>query len=518
MISCATDVFSRLISSAHINPLPRPRTRDVADSAIDRPKAEPDAANEGTVVETDVPKRLDSLPFGRFHLLVIVALGITWILDGLEVTLAGALSGELKSSSALGLSNAEVGFAGSCYLLGAVFGAFFFGWLTDRLGRKKLFTITLAVYLLATAATGLSWNVWSFSLFRFLTGSGIGGEYTAINSTIQELIPARLRGWTDLLINGSFWVGAALGAGGSILLLDPNFIDPSIGWRLAFLIGATIGLVIVMMRLWIPESPRWLATHGYVQEADTIVRGIEARVGHAGASAAPHERTRLRTRDHTPLAEVRRALFSTYRQRTLVGLTLMAAQAFFYNAIFFTYALVLSDFYGTPSHEVGWYILPFAAGNVLGPIFLGRLFDTIGRKIMISSTYALAGLTLAVTAYLFGHNLLSAQGLTIAWMIVFFFASAAASSAYLTVSETFPLELRALAIAFFYAVGTGVGGIVGPLVLGMLINTGSRASVAFGYLGGSVLMVVAALVEARWGVAAERKSLEAVSRPLAFVD
>jgi MFS family permease len=469
------------------------------------------------IIETDVPARLDALPFGRFHLLVIVALGITWVLDGLEVTLAGSLSGELKQSTALDLSNAQVGLAGSGYLAGAVIGAFFFGWLTDRLGRKKLFTITLTVYLAATAATALSWSTWSFVLFRFLTGAGIGGEYTAINSTIQELIPARLRGWTDLLINGSFWIGAAIGAALSIVVLDPAIVDPALGWRLAFLVGAAIGLIILLMRIWIPESPRWLVTHGFPQQADRIVSGIEAQFPRA-ASGATHQQIRLRMRDHTPLAEVARTLFQTYRQRTLVGLALMAAQAFFYNAIFFTYALVLTDFYGTPANEIGWYILPFAAGNVLGPILLGRLFDTVGRKIMIASTYALAGIFLTGTAILFSANVLSASSLTIAWMTVFFFASAAASSAYLTVSEIFPLEIRALAIAFFYAIGTGIGGIAGPLLLGMLINTGSRASVAMGYVLGAVLMLLAALAEARWGVAAERKPLEALSQPLAFVE
>ena len=398
-------------------------------------------------------------------------------------------------------------------------GAFGFGWLTDRLGRKKLFSITLAVYLLATAATGLSWNVWSFVLFRFLTGAGIGGEYTAINSTIQELIPARLRGWTDLIINGSFWIGAAMGAGGSIVLLNPAFIDPALGWRLAFLIGTTIGLIILVMRRWIPESPRWLMTHGFVKEAEAIVGGIEARFAR-GTSVAAHERprARLRTRDHTPLLEVAHMLFKTYRQRTLVGLTLMTAQAFFYNAIFFTYALILTDFYQIPADRIGWYILPFAAGNVLGPILLGRLFDTIGRKVMIASTYAASALLLAGTGYLFSQNLLSAQALTFAWMVVFFFASAAASSAYLTVSEIFPLEIRALAIAFFYAVGTGIGGVAGPLLLGVLISTGSRGSVAIGYFIGALLMIVAAGVEALWGVAAERKSLEAVARPLSFIE
>jgi MFS family permease len=521
MASSAGNVFSRLAAKLHA--LVHDSVHgSIAASAADRrnPASSARAAvqvRSEAIIETDIPTRLDALPFGRFHILVIVALGITWILDGLEVTLAGALSAELKRATALGLSNAQIGFAGSSYLAGAVLGAFFFGWLTDRLGRKKLFTITLAVYLLATAATGLSWDATSYALFRFLTGAGIGGEYTAINSTIQELIPARFRGWTDLLINGSFWVGAALGAGGSLILLDPAVIDPALGWRLAFLIGAIIGLVILLMRYWIPESPRWLVTHGMPQQAAEVVRGIEAHFPDLGQPprGAP---IRLRMRRHTPLGEVARTLFKTYRSRTLVGLSLMASQAFFYNAIFFTYALVLTDFYGTPANQVGWYILPFAAGNVLGPILLGHLFDTVGRRVMIASTYAISGILLAVTAELFSHNVLTATGLTGAWMIVFFFASAAASSAYLTVSEIFPLEIRALAIAFFYAIGTGVGGVIGPLLLGVLINTGSRSSVAIGYLIGAVLMIGAAAVEALWGIAAERKALESVAPPLALVD
>src|ERR1700733_9300250 len=469
-------------------------------------------------VETDIPSRLDALPFGRFHLLVIVALGITWILDGLEVTLAGTLSGELTQRSALGLTNSQVGLAGSSYLCGAVLGAFGFGWLTDRWGRKKLFTMTLAVYLAATAATGLSWDAWSYIFFRFLTGAGIGGEYAAVNSTIQELIPARFRGWTDLLINGSFWIGAAMAAGGSTVLLDPHVVDPAFGWRLAFLIGTAIGLVILVMRRWIPESPRWLITHGFKREADTIINEIEAHFDRSSSNSDAPRRVRLRTRDHTPLREVAHTLFQTYRRRTFVGFALMSAQAFFYNAIFFTYALVLTEFYAIPADRVGWYILPFAAGNVLGPIFLGRLFDTIGRRTMIASTYAISGVLLAATGLLFRENLVSAPMLTVAWMIVFFFASTAASSAYLTVSETFPLEMRALAIAFFYAIGTGVGGVAGPVLLAALIESGSRASVAMGYFFGSLLMIGAAIAEAIWGVAAERKPLEEVSQPLSFVE
>ncbi|HLQ90149.1 MAG TPA: MFS transporter [Xanthobacteraceae bacterium] len=472
------------------------------------------------IVETDIPARLDRLPWSRFHTLVVVALGVTWILDGLEVTLAGALAGALKESSQLHFTNAEIGLASSAYLAGAVFGAIFFGWLTDRLGRKKLFFITVAVYLIATAATATSWSITSFVCFRFLTGAGIGGEYTAINSTIQELVPARVRGWTDLMINGSFWIGAAMGAAASVVLLDPAIIDPDFGWRLAFLIGAALGFVIFLMRFWIPESPRWLMTHGRANEAEAAVAAIEERIRKAGHALppGPFPRVRLRTRHFTPLREVALTLFRSQRLRTMVGLALMAAQAFFYNAIFFTYALILTDFYGIRSDHVGWYILPFALGNFLGPVLLGRLFDTVGRRQMISFTYAMSGLLLAATGYLFMRGVLSAEVQTIAWMVIFFFASAAASSAYLTVSEIFPLEIRALAIAFFYAMGTGVGGIAGPILFGALIDTGSRMSVFAGYLLGAILMIAAAFVEWRWGVAAERKTLEMVARPLTFVD
>ncbi|HEY6860315.1 MAG TPA: MFS transporter [Pseudolabrys sp.] len=469
------------------------------------------------VIESDIPARLDRLPWGRFHTLVVVALGVTWMLDGLEVTLAGSLAGAFKDSAVLHFTNTDIGLASSAYIAGAVLGAVFFGWLTDRLGRKKLFFITVTVYLLGTAATAASWNLASFALFRFVTGAGIGGEYAAINSTIQELIPARVRGWTDLVINGSFWVGAALGALGSLLVLDPAILDPEIGWRLAFLVGATIALVIFFMRLWLPESPRWLMTHGRSHEAERVIEGIEH---HFEKLPPAHDlpRVRLRPRKYTPLREVAQTLFKRHRQRTYVGLALMVAQAFFYNAIFFTYALVLTDFYGVRSEHVGYYLLPFAAGNFLGPVLIGRLFDTQGRRPMIAFTYIVSGLLLAVTGFLFARDLITAQTQTLCWMTIFFFASAAASSAYLTVSETFPLEIRALAIALFYAIGTGIGGIIGPWLFGVLIDTGSRVSVFGGYLVGSLLMVLAGAVAWRWGVAAERKPLEMVARPLTFVD
>jgi MFS family permease len=482
--------------------------------------AAPAQRGDDRVIETSIPSRLDSLSWSGFHTRVVLALGITWILDGLEVTLAGALSGALKESPTLHFSNFDVGFSNSAYLAGAVLGALGFGWLTDRIGRKKLFFITLALYLASTAATALSWNVASYALFRFLTGAGIGGEYTAINSTIQELVPARYRGWTDLLINGSFWIGAAVGASSAIVLLDPDVTGPDLGWRLAYLTGACLGLIVFVMRMWIPESPRWLMIHGRPDQAHSIVAEIERSV--IGHEQDPHQhawpKVRLKMRDHTPLAEVARTLFSVYRDRALVGLALMIAQAFFYNAIFFTFALVLTDFYGIGSDQVGWYILPFAAGNFLGPLLLGRLFDTLGRRAMITLTYGVSGVLLALSGYLFSIGVLSAQGQTIAWMVIFFFASPAASAAYLTVSETFPLEVRALAIALFYAVGTGVGGVAGPALLGALIDTGSRTSVFFGYLFGSALMIAAALIAWRYCVAAERRSLESVARPLAFLE
>jgi MFS family permease len=493
----------------------------------------PDNAGQGNddrIVETSIPSRLDSLRWSSFHTRVVLALGITWILDGLEVTLAGALSGALKESPTLHFSNFDVGLSNSSYLAGAVLGALGFGWLTDRIGRKKLFFITLALYLTATAATALSWSVASYALFRFLTGAGIGGEYTAINSTIQELVPARYRGWTDLLINGSFWIGAAMGATSAIILLNPAVIGPDLGWRLAYLTGAGLGLVVLVMRMWIPESPRWLIIHGYPDRANAIVSDIERTViGHVQDpnrtdpnQIDSHQKVwpkiKLRMRDHTPLREVAHTLFSVYRQRSLVGLALMIAQAFFYNAIFFTFALVLTDFYGIGASQVGWYILPFAAGNFLGPLLLGRLFDTLGRRVMITLTYGVSGVLLALSGYLFSIGLFSAQTQTIAWMVIFFFASPAASSAYLTVSETFPLEVRALAIALFYAVGTGIGGVAGPALFGALVDTGSRASVFAGYLLGAGLMIAAAVIAWRYCIAAERQPLESVARPLAFVE
>jgi MFS family permease len=480
------------------------------------------AGASASMVETDIPARLDRLPWSRFHTLVIFALGVAWILDGLEVTLAGSLAGALQASPALRLSDAQIGASAGFYLAGAVGGAILFGWLTDRLGRKRLFTVTLGLYLAATAATAFSWDFASFALFRFLTGAGIGGEYTAINSATQELTPARYRGHTDLIVNGSFWIGAALGAGGAAALLRPGVLPVDLGWRFAFGIGAALGLGILPLRRFVPESPRWLMTHGRLAEADRIVAGIEARVV-AGTSvrlvplAGPRLKLRAQGRDGT-LVDLAVTLLRTHRRRTLLGLALMASQAFLYNAIFFTYALVLGRFYQVPPASVGLYILPFAAGNFLGPLLLGRWFDTLGRRTMISLTYAASGILLAITAGLFAAGWLDARSQTLAWSVVFFFASAAASSAYLTVGEMFPSEIRARSIALFYAFGTGIGGIAGPVLFGNLIGTGARSAIGWGYVGGAALMLGAAALEWWLGPDAERRGLEDVARPLASAD
>ncbi len=504
--------------------------------------------------ETRIPERLDRLPWSPFHTRLVLALGITWILDGLEVTLAGSVAGALKESPALAFSDVEVGLSASIYLIGAVLGALVFGRLADRWGRKRLFWITLSVYAIATGATALSGSFATFALCRFATGAGIGGEYAAINSAIQEWIPARHRGRTDLIVNGSFWIGAAAGAIGAVILLQPGLLPPDIGWRAAFGIGAVLAIGIIFLRRHIPESPRWLMTHGRPEEAEVLVAALERECAAAGLDAvadvarpvvqpgaaglAQHARDegyggraalaiaggdagplRLR-RDHrsTSLREVARTLLRRYPQRTLVGLALMTAQAFCYNAIFFTFALVLGKFFGVASEDVGLYLLPFAAGNFLGPLLLGRLFDTLGRRLMISLTYGVSGILLLATALLFVQGLIGVVGQTVAWSLVFFFASAAASSAYLTVGESFPIEIRALAIALFYAVGTGVGGVAGPWLFGELIGTGERSSIAWGYALGAALMLGAAAVQWRWGLVAERRSLEDIAAPLSRVD
>ena len=476
--------------------------------------------DSSAVFETDVPARLDRLPWSRFHWLVIIALGVAWVLDGLEVTIVGSLSGALTDSPVLHLTSEQVGLAASAYLVGAVSGALFFGWLTDRLGRKKLFSITVLLYLVATIACGLSWDFWSFALFRLLTGAGIGGEYAAVNATIQELIPARRRGFTDLVVNGSFWLGAAVGAIGALIVLDPAVMPPEYGWRFAFIIGGVLGFIVLLLRRFLPESPRWLMTHGQPEAAERVVAEIEQRVAHATGRSlppVPRQTLRLRTDVREWFGPAARALFTDYRRRAVLGIALMAAQAFCYNAVFFTYALVLKQFYAIPSADIGWFMLPFAAGNFLGPLILGRLFDTLGRRLMITTTYALSGILMALTGWLFVLGVLDAMQQTLAWTAIFFVASAAASSAYLTVGESFPLEMRAIAIALFYAFGTGLGGVAGPAVFGKLIGTGERVAILWGYLLGGGLMLGAAVVAGLLAVSAERRALEDVAPPLSSV-
>jgi MFS family permease len=479
----------------------------------------------GTPVTTTIPARLDALPWSRWHWRVVIALGVTWLLDGLEVTVVGSLGAMLARPDTLGLSAADVGWAGSAYVGGAVLGALYFGRLADRLGRKRLFLITLAFYLVATVLTAFTWDFTSFVFCRALTGFGIGGEYAAINSAIDELIPARVRGTVDLAINGTFWIGAALGAGLSLVLLDPRWVDPQIGWRIAFLLGAVLGFAILLVRRDLPESPRWLLTHGRGAEAEAVVRDIEDEVARqhgfdrawrarGDSRTAPTEALTIRLRALVSWGEIFRLMSTRYRSRAILGFTLMCAQAFFYNAIFFTYALVLARFYGVPDEKVGLYIFPFALGNFLGPLVLGWFFDAVGRRTMIALTYFLAGVGLAATGYAFNAGWLTAATQTACWAAIFFVASAAASSAYLTVSEIFPLEMRAVSISIFYALGTGVGGFAGPVLFGALVESGSRGALYGGYLLAAVLMIAAAIVAAFLGVDAERKPLEAVAPPL----
>jgi MFS family permease len=463
-------------------------------------------------IRSDIPARLDRLPWSGWHWRVVIALGVSWLLDGLEVTVVGSLGPALQRPDTLGLTASEIGWAASAYIAGAVLGALFFGRLADRLGRKQMFLATLIVYLIATVATAFSWDILTFAFCRFFTGFGIGGEYAAINSAIDELIPARLRGTVDLAINGTFWIGAALGAGLSIILLHPGFIGPAWGWRIAFGLGAILSFAILLVRRHVPESPRWLLTHGRVDEAEAVVREIERQIG--VSDTAGHKSLSMRALRTVSWREVIHVLLVRHRRRAVLGLTLMASQAFFYNAIFFTYALMLTRFYGISEERVGYYIFPFAVGNFLGPLILGRLFDAVGRRAMIAVTYSISGILLIATAYAFYRGSLSATGQTLCWSVIFFVASAAASSAYLTVSEVFPLEMRAIAISLFYALGTALGGFVGPPLYGAMIEGGSRGGLFAAYALAGALMCVAAWVAWKLGVDAERRPLEEVCPPL----
>ena len=469
---------------------------------------------------TNIPQRMDRLPWSRWHWLVIISLGITWILDGLEVTIIGSIAGVLKEPQTVHFTDVQISGAGTFYLLGAVLGALFFGRLTDRLGRKMLFMITLGVYLIATVATAFSFSFIWFAACRFLTGAGIGGEYAAINSAIDELIPARARGWTDLAINGTWWVGTAVGAVLTTVLLNPNLLPVDVGWRLAFGMGAILGMAILFVRRYVPESPRWLMMHGRFDEADQVVSMIEheiMREDRIQSLPEPQGSMLIRPQGTVSYGKIARAMLKDYPTRSLLGFALMVGQAFLYNAIFFTYGLVLTTFYHIPASTIGLYLIPFAIGNIVGPLTLGRLFDTIGRRQMISFTYIISGVLLTITGWLFLQGALNAVTQTICWSIIFFFASAGASAAYLTVSEVFPLEVRALAIALFYAIGTGAAA-VAPVLFGALIQSGKPLNVFYGDLVGAALMAGAGVIAWFFAVKAERQSLENIARPLSFVE
>jgi MFS family permease len=461
----------------------------------------------GATVHSDIPPRLDALGWSRWHRRVILALGITWILDGLEASLIANLAPTLRHPSALGLSGGEIGFANTVYLVGQVVGALVFGHLTDRLGRKRLFLVTIALYLAATASSGLAPSYGVFLVLRFFAGSGIGGEYSAINSAIDELVPARIRGQIDLAINGSYWIGVALGAALTLVLLDPDLVPVAVGWRMAFGFGAVLGLAILVVRRDVPESPRWLLMHGHVAEANATMQRIETSVG---APAGAFEPIAVRVFGPVGLRHLGHTLFVRYPRRTVLGATLMLSQAFFYNAIFFSYGLILVTFHHVTAEDVGLYIVPFAVGNFLGPLLLGRHFDRWGRRIMIPLTYALSGVLLLITGGMFVAGWLDATTQTLAWSITFFVASAAASSAYLTVSELFPVQLRGMSIAVFYAFGTLVGA-AAPTLFGAIVDSGEPWRLFAGYALAAVLMLIAAVVARVYGVDAEGKSLEALT-------
>ncbi|MGW6954007.1 MFS transporter [Streptomyces chartreusis] len=478
-------------------------------------------AETGRTVTTDIPARLDRLPWSRWHWTIVIGLGTVWILDGLEVTVVGSIAPRLSEpGSGLPITSGQVtGLAAALYVAGACLGALFWGRLTDRWGRKKLFMITLAVYLAATALTAVSFDTWWFFLFRFLTGFGIGGEYAAINSAIDELIPAQYRGRVDLMINGSFWLGAVGGSLLAIVALDTAILPADIGWRLTFALGAVLALVILLVRRHVPESPRWLLIHGRDAEAERIVTAIESKVEAERGEPLPRPEGELtiRQRRSVSFLEIGRTVFSKYRRRAILGFSLFIGQAFLYNAITFGFGAILATCFDVPTGDTGYYFAVIAVGNFMGPLLLGRLFDTVGRRVMISSTYLLSGLLLFGTAWLFDQGALNATTMTACWCAVLFFASAGASSAYLTVSEIFPMETRAMSIAFFYALGTAAGGISGPLLFADLTGTGKVGDTVLAFQIGAALMCLAGLVAAFFAVRAERRSLEDIARPLTAV-
>ncbi|MFE3261825.1 MFS transporter [Nocardia sp. NPDC059091] len=483
-----------------------------------------EVAGAAGTVRTSIPARIDRLPWSGFHTRMVIALGVAWILDGLEITVASAVADTLTKPEALHLSSTAVGLVATIYLIGEVAGALIFGSLSDRLGRRRLFIVTLGIYLFGSGLTaftlgnGSGWLAFLF-LTRFIAGAGIGGEYAAINSAIDELIPARYRGRVDIAVNGTYWAGAILGTLGTYVLLDR--VSVAVGWRLAFLIGPVLGLVIVVVRRNLPESPRWQIMHGRAQDAEASIREIERGVRASGVDLPPVDETRaidIKPAQEMGYLALTRVLFREYPSRAVLGASLMISQSFLYNAIFFTYTLVLGKFYGVSASATPLYLVAFAVGNLLGPLMIGHLFDTIGRRVMISGTYILSGSLLAVSAFLFYGGLLSAITQTLCWCVIFFFASAGASAAYLTVSEIFPLEVRAKAIAVFFAIAQCFGAL-GPVVYGALIGDGSYPGRLFlGYLLGAAVMVAGGSIASRLAVDAEGRSLEDIAPPLAATD
>jgi MFS family permease len=468
-------------------------------------------------IETAIPARMDRLPWSRWHWMVVIGLGTVWILDGLAVTIVGAIGGRLtESGSGLELTPAQVGLTGSGYIFGACVGALFFGRLADKIGRKKLFMLTLAIFLAGSVLTAFSMTFAWFLICRIITGAGVGGEYSAIHSAVDELIPARVRGAVDLIIGGSYWIGTILGSLASLVLLDEALFSKDVGWRLCFGLAAAMGFGILLVRRNVPESPRWLFLHGHEQEAERVTADIERQVVAATGQELIEPRRTIRVKQRGPMGigEIAGVVFRMYPKRTFVGLSLFTGQAFLYNAIFFTYSLVLTEIYGVNSASVGLYLLPFAVGNFMGPLLLGRFFDSIGRKPMISGTYILSGILLIITGILFKNGTLNATTQTVAWCVIFFFASAGASAAYLTVSEIFPMETRAMAIAFFYATGTIVGGFGGPLLFGALIGSGEPSQIFIGYVVGAAVMIVGGVIQALMGVEAAGRDLEDIAPPL----
>jgi len=483
-----------------------------------------DVITEPLFVRTSIPARLDRLPFSGFHYFVVFALGITWMLDGLEVTLVGVVSGLLTRPETLNLSELQIGMTATIYLGGAITGSLIFGYLCDRYGRKKLYLIVPCVYLVGTALTAFSWDFYSFSVLRFITGAGLGGEYAAMNSAIDELIPCRVRGTVDLIVNGSYWLGTILASIVSLAVLNPNVIsNANVAWRLMFIIGAVLGILIIILRIFLPESPRWLLTHGKQEQAEEIVNDIEARVCRwkkisVADLPSPHRTIIIELHKKIGFLDIAKTMLFVYPKRTILGLTLMICQAFFFNGIFFSYTLILIEYYGVASDKVGVYLLPFAIGNFLGPLSIGRLFDIIGRRIMICSTYSLSGVILIISGILFSLHYLNAITQTLMWAIIAFFASAAASSAYLTVSEIFPIEIRGLAISLFYSVGTAIGGFVAPSIFGLLLQSHKEINIMYGYLFGAFCMIFAAVVEFAFGLSTEQKSLEDITPPMSSVE